>query len=301
MEANCRQIVDAIYRIWEKGITLSSEILFFLDSTFGITSTVELEYALKHGDLTDRDMIMEMLLYPDQRTHMAIEPLLGNAGLEQTQILEIKESLFGCNAGIRIHNPDGTEPLFIRLPHEQVEAYVRRLNLNRSLDPDICKLLENLLSRPILLSSRVLLRCGNFIFTEKKKNFLMIFIQNAGERNQDFSELFEITLSILSEAPEYGNIDDYFLKKRKQAANMLESIHRFEKNLDRYGMEYLMMSRYPVPHESLENIADTIRKLNIIIDEIFCFIPSTEPVPLVQNLGSFDPQEDMETLLKILK
>jgi len=68
---------------------LSSETLFFLDSTFGITSGLDLNDSLQDEEFPDRDMIIEMLLFPDQTSRLAIEPLLESAGLELTEELEI--------------------------------------------------------------------------------------------------------------------------------------------------------------------------------------------------------------------
>ncbi len=76
----------------------------------------------KKGYHTYRDMIIEMLLFPDQTSRLAIEPLLESAGLELTEELEITGFL-QLHAETRIHYPQEAVPIVLKIPPEQVELY----------------------------------------------------------------------------------------------------------------------------------------------------------------------------------
>ena len=300
MTNNCRKIARTIGRTWEQGIALLPDTLFFLDSTFGISTAEALQAALHQEDFADREMILEFLLFPDDSIRLAIESLLDCRGLKHEQVAGIINDLLDTQTGIRLIHAQGPVSITVKNAIDQIQLFVTRLFLSRSLDTDICQCLEALLPKPLVLSSRCHLRCKGLVLTKEKKEILTLFIKNAGDRVKAFEALFETTLEILAQAPETESIEACFLKKREQEKKMLESIHRFEEKQERYGMEYLMMSKYPVPPDSLENTTERLQRLNVIIDEILGLFSMPAPRPLVRNLGNFDPQKDMEKLLKHL-
>ncbi|WP_256825621.1 hypothetical protein, partial [Pseudomonas juntendi] len=75
-------------------------------------------------------------------------------------------------------------------------------------------------------------------------------------------------LSLVQDAPGDKRIEEYLLEERKRQVRLIQQIRDFERKLDQYGMEYLMMQRYPVPHESEACVVDTLRFLDTVIEEI---------------------------------
>ena len=78
---NCIDIARALGQILEKEVALPEDTLFFFESALGITTASELEHALHSEDFPDRETMYEMLLYPEHKTRIAIEPLLENDGI----------------------------------------------------------------------------------------------------------------------------------------------------------------------------------------------------------------------------
>ncbi|MFH2058957.1 MAG: hypothetical protein ABIJ59_08650 [Pseudomonadota bacterium] len=301
------RLARAIIKIWEKEIFLSKDILFFLESACGITTPFELEHALQNEDFTDREMILEMLLFPDQHDRLAIEPLLGKLSQDsksgQGQITQIIDALVNAHSHILLKHPDREGPISVDISHVQAAVFVARFYLDRTIDPDIRQALESCLPEVDALGCKVLLRSTSKKLAQEKSFFLITFIQNAKGRflgHYTFYDLFKLTLTILGEVPENQPPESYFLKKRQQTKKMLIDIRQFEKKKDRFSMEYLMMSRYIVPQDSFENTFEQLRKLDVIND-IQGILSPLEPVsPQTRNLGQFDPQTDMDNILKIL-
>lgn len=300
METAPRDIVYCIDQYWEEGIVLSSETLFFLDSTFGISTAKDLSETLAQEDFSENELILEMLLYPDLKMRSSLEPFIPPAGLKPHHLISIRQTLGAKYPEINYRFPKESLPVRVRISSEQIELFVSRLFLDRALDPDICQALEEATTESDMLSCRILLRQNHRLLKESKKQFLIYFIQQAKGRKTDFPELFEISYSILSQVPESNQLALYFLKQREKEKSILKDIKKFEEKLDQYNMEYLMMSRYPVPQHSIEESRERLRKLDIIINDILCIIPPPEPVPIVQDFGRLDPKKELQRILRSL-
>ncbi len=294
-------IVQTIIQLWEKGIPLDDASLFFLESTFGICSAFELENAFKTREDTDQEMILEMLMFPDRKTRLLIEPMMLYEGFSKSSLAQITQSIFNAHPTICVIHSKWADTVNLSIDFDQVELFVARLFFDRSLDSDICRDLEKYCSANEILVCRSFLRCHPPGPGKNKKQILIDFIQNAQSSHPYFIDLFEMTVLILSEAIESDDMASVFIEKRKQLKKMLASIQQFEQKQDRYSMEYLMMQRYPVPQDSFENILERLKKLDIIINDILCLdTPFEFSEPQTNYFGRFDPKTDMQDILNLL-
>ncbi len=294
------KIIQAIERIWEKGIVLSKDALSFLESIFGISTAQELEKALDTEDFPEKEMMFEYLLFPDLEILLALEALLEPGGLATEAADEIAKQLTQNHSRLNLFHPENPNPLAIRIPADQMETFISRLNLTRNIDHDICKALEDSAAASDALSFRVLLRSKNYRFNEEKKQFILEFIQRSENRALEFVQVFELFLDLLSQAPDSADLESFFLDRQQWEKIMLERIQKFEEKREYYNMEYLILSKYPVPSESFETVTQRLEKLNIITGDILCVPPRQVFNPPMQDIGNFDPKKDMKRLLRIL-
>ena len=257
------RIADAIFRSWENGMVLSRDVLFFMESTFGITSFQELEALIRDNSNPDRDTLLELIFYPDLSVRLAIEPLLEGQGLSQAIVSEIETILAADHEQVRISYPPGKRPVLANSCGHHITSFVRRLYLDRDIDPGICDALSRHYPEPIALECRVSIRCTNINWSGLKKQLLGRFIQNASLHGE-FVDLFEMVLGLLSDAPDRGPLEYHFMRRQQQEKDLLLDIQRFEEKRDRFSMEYLMMSRYPVPTDSIENVMKRVHLMGLI-------------------------------------
>lgn len=249
---------------------------------------------------SDTQTVLEMLLFPDQDTRIALEALLDPAGLKPHHVSNITDFLVYNHTKLNLHHPEEDTSIVIEVPTGQIELFISRLFLTRTIDPEICQTLEEECPVSIALLCRVFFRCKNVVFEKNKRQYLIGFIKKAHKRDHKFIDLFEMFLTLLSEAPDSGEYESYFLERRAQEKNLQKRIQKFEEKHDRYCMEYLMMSKYQVPPDSIENVENRLRKLDIIINDILCIPPLQNFSPPVRDLGRLDPKTDMETIFNLL-
>ncbi len=287
MDVKSKQVVKKIKQRWEKRHVLSNDTLFFLESTFSISEAFQLKDAMEQEDFPDRAIILEMILFPEQSMRLAVEPLLDSEGLKAEQVSGIVKYITNKSPRLTVGFPNEKAAITIKIPADQIELSISRLFLTHPVDPDICQMFEANYPTSTGLHCRVLLRCGNISFKKEKKQFLKRFILQAQKQYDGFNDLFELFLVILSDVPESVSPESYFLKRQAQEKNLLDCIRRFEEKRDRFGMEYLMMSRYQVPTDSMENVAQRLKKL-ALINDILDIRPLARPSLPVMDLDNFD-------------
>ncbi len=300
MDKNCKKIAQTIEQRWNKGIDLSRDALFFLESTYGVSTLKEIGGLLDQEDFSDRQTILEMILFPGQTTRLSIEPLLNPCGLTSRDELDIFFFLANNHPKLNLLHPKEENTIVINLPLDQVKVFISRLFVSRSIDPVICDALKKNHPASVVIPGRVLFRCKNITFNKKQTQFITRFIRKARNRKHQFLALFEMVLSIICDAPESGDLDTYLLKRQVQEKTLLKQIQKFEEKRDQYSMEYLMMSKYQVPPESLELVEERLNKLDLIMNDILCIPPIQRIDPPVQDLGRFNSDQDMKKLLNIL-
>ena len=301
MAEKSKQIVRTIDCIWRKGLPVSEDTLFFLETTFGITRCSELASILKRTDFQDLDMILEMLIYPDHQTRLAIEPFLGSFGPDCGDIdARIAVPLYSRQK-IILNYPGRPSGVPLRISLAQARLYVNRLFLNRTADSDICKTLEDHLTPQDVLECKVCLRCAGLLLNDKKKEMFLAFIRNVSGFADPVHGLFEFFVDIMSQVPDGDDPAAYLLKKKRQEKKMLDRIRHFEEKKDRYSMEYLMMQRYPVPLDSMENTMERLKQLDTVIHDMLGIRTLPRPAPQALDLGRFDPEKDMSAVIRVLQ
>jgi hypothetical protein len=172
--------------------------------------------------------------------------------------------------------------------------------MTRELDPLIVTALDDQLPVEIATRSKVYMRCRNFSFSEEARRFLQTFVYKAAHRTEEFEGLAELLLTLTTHVPPRMTINEYLFEQREYQQQRVRDIEEFTKKTEHYGMEYLMMQNYPVPHESEEEVAELLQKYTIIIEEVLELQNPKERYLSRRDLGNFDTENDLQRLFKSL-
>ncbi|MBE0582338.1 MAG: hypothetical protein IH612_01100, partial [Desulfofustis sp.] len=297
----CERIAELLQQQLADGYTLSDDILFFADSTYGL-GAADLAGALTDPDFEDKDIILGLVIYPDSCMRRAIEEIIGDSIFTSGDEKTVFETLAGDEKPVLFRIPGAEVSFQVPLSRGLSAFLVEKLYLTRTLDRQICAALHKHLPAPCAQSARILLRCRGDLFSGTSRRFLCTLIEKAADRRHDFAELFELSLILLAERPDDIAAEAYFLDRKRVLADTLKNIRDFEKKRDHYGMEYLLMQRYQVPHESEEAVLQRLELLSAITDELLRLLPPATQCVRQLDLGGFDPKQhkDLDTLFKRL-
>ena len=75
-EDKCGLLAGELQKVLSGGITLSSGVIHYIDSTFSNPTTAELQTILHDDSNCEKDSLMELLLFPDESMQIQLEALL---------------------------------------------------------------------------------------------------------------------------------------------------------------------------------------------------------------------------------
>ena len=172
--------------------------------------------------------------------------------------------------------------------------------MDRQLDPIIVSALNTYLPENLNVVVKVFMRCNNLSFSEMNRRFLCLALEKSAGHSKIDADVIELLFTTASQAPQQKTIVEYLFEQREHQKKLLNDIREFEKKANQYGMEYLMMQNYPVPHESEENVSQALRKFTIIIDDLLNLRNPKDGYISRRDLGAFDTDNDLDRLFRSL-
>lgn len=292
------QITILLTHLLREGIDVSTDTLFFAESTYGIDPE-ELGRMINDRCFEEREILINLLLFPTQKMREKLEPFLLSGPLTEENTQYLVEKIVNEISEIHMHMPVGSSFSW-PVTSDGISHFIGKLYMTRELDPMIRATLEDRLPEDIATRVKVSIRCRNFQFSEATRQFMLTFIDKAAHRLEEFEGLVELLLTVTSQIPSRMSISEYLFEQREYQRKRLYDIEEFMHKSEQYGMEYLMMQNYPVPHESEEHVAQLLQKYNVIIDEVLNLKNPKENYISRRDLGTFDTENDLKRLFKSL-
>ena len=282
----------------KRGIDVAEETLFFALSTYGIEPE-NLGSALMDAGLEDRDLLLDLMLFHDNRTRLGVERIVDGSALSKEQQDRIVATVTERIGPIRFM-PGTQQPFELEVGEHGVVAMIAKLYLTRSLDADICRSLDTYLPHEERFAPKVMLRCRGEQFTGDESSIVCRVIEAAAQEGDYFLELFGTTLEILAGRQQSMSCEQCLLAKRSELLQSLKGIREFEKKLEQYGMEYLLMQKYPVPTESVELVYEQLRTVTYITDQLLALQPPYGGGIQQRDYGAFSSDQDLDRLFRLL-
>jgi hypothetical protein len=157
-EEKCNQLAKKIRKILDKGITLSSDVIHYIDSTFTNPTISELQSILHDDSNCEKDSLMELLFFPDESMQIQLEELLENLQMSKPDEKKVLDSLCRESPQVTVRFPEERGSLNLILPQEGVPAFVSRLRISKHLDSFVFQntWTESCVSPSIFLPTRTL-------------------------------------------------------------------------------------------------------------------------------------------------
>ena len=292
------QIRLLLTQLLRDGLPVSADTLFFAESTYGITEE-GFERAIKDSCFEEREILINMLFFPTQKMREQLEPLLIAGPFGEDEIQYLAEEIASDIREISIRLPF-VSVFSWAVDQEAINHFIDKLYMTRALDPAITAAFDDRLLEEIATPLKVYMRCRNIGFSEKARRFLLTFVDKAADRLEEFQGLMELLMTLTTQVPPQMTITEYLFEQRDYQKRRLSDIDEFAKKTEQYGMEYLMMQNYPVPHESEEKVSELLRMYTIIIEEVLHLQNPKENYINRRDLGNFDTEDDLKRLFKSL-
>ena len=263
-EKKCDALVNEICKILDRGITLSNDVVHFIDSTFTNPSISELHSILHDDSNCEKDSLMELLFFPDESMQIQLEELLEKLQMSRLDEKKVSDSLCRESPQVTVRFPEKRGSLILILPQDGAPAFVSRLRISKHLDRKLRESINIFADQNIRSRYKVKIRNSRFLPDENKIQFLCDFFEKLEPQSLDFNVCLDFTLSFLDELDEDKNIYQALMDKKKFYLRSLQKAEQLQIRLQKNNPETLLLEGKPV---ILIDQADARKKM-LIIDRI---------------------------------
>ncbi len=239
-QEKCDRLADEIRKILSKGITLSNEVIHYIDSTFSNPSTTDLQSILADDSNCETDSLMELLVFPDEAMQFQLEPLLERLQFQNEDQRFVVDQLSQSQLRTIIRFPQDGQSLYLEVTEELASQFVSHLNISKHLAPDLLEILDGYDDENISRQIKVKLRNSQLSPSAEKIEFLSLFFKKFKPQDDDIFECLEFVVSFLEDLREFNDIYQALMAKKKFYFISLQKAKQLESQLQKHNMETLL-------------------------------------------------------------
>jgi len=240
LDDKCGLLVGELQKILSGGITLSSEVIHYIDSTFSNPTTTELQTILQDDSNCEKDSLMELLLFPDETMQLQLEALLERLHFQQTDEKSVLDDLLQEPVQVAIRFAEARESLHLLVPEDVVCRFISRLNISKHLNPNLLEALNHYEDENISNRIKVKMRNSRFSPTDEKIEFLCLFFKKFNSQDDNIFECLEFAISFLDEPAIDNDIYRTLMAKKKFYFRSLQKAKQLDTQLQKHNIETLL-------------------------------------------------------------
>ena len=234
-------LADEILKILSNGLTLSDEVIHYIDSTFANPSIEEIKDILQDDTNCEKDSLVELLFFPDKQLQYQLEELLENETFEKEDEKEVLDHLCRNPLELEFHFPEDKGSFGLKIPKTTAHQFIKRLNISRLIDRHLLSTIKDNTTANTKNMFAVRLRDSRFAETDNALWFLSAFFEKWETEDSDVLRYFDFILLFLEELREKDDIFEALMKKKRFYLKHLKRAEKFEEQLLRANMETLML------------------------------------------------------------
>ncbi|MFZ0241277.1 MAG: hypothetical protein WAL90_06470 [Desulfobacterales bacterium] len=298
MNERQRRLAERIAQLLGAGIEAGPDLRAYIDATYAHPSPTDLKRILGDESDPDREGLLELIFFPDERLQQNIEELLPEeGGLELADVEALAADLTARRLRCALVFPDGR--LAIDFQPHAVDSFLPRLNLTCPITPGMARAIATRVAPAERLAARVKLRNSRNAKGAVKEHFLSDFLAALGHDEQ-FLTCLDYVLDFLEDIPEGRDIYAALMRRRSTGRMLLDKAAQFEQKLAHDNIETLMLRGERTPHVSRDELLQSIVLIERISRAVFGRIePLETDVP--QNVDmAFQPDGDVTDIIRRL-
>jgi len=272
MADDCAGAASRIRDMLTRGVSLSPEVLHFIDSTFFNPTAAELAAVAGDESASERDPLLELLFAPDEAFQVALEETLAGRGLDEERVAAL---LCRPPLHVRFRFPDARDALRLQMTLPLARHFVSQLRIARQIPADLSQALESAVGAGKRHRAQVLIRNARVQLTPETVVFLRDCLTRVGLRDGQAWECLRFVLDVLSDGQNPTGLFQAFADRKRWLVKALTRSRKQGELLGQANIETLVSqgARLIVIDE-----ADTRRRIGCI-DRICAAVFSRVPPP----------------------
>ena len=296
----CEGLADEINKILSNGITLDSEVIHYIDSTFSNPTTTELQSILHDDSNCEKDSLMELLLFPDETMQLQLEALLERLRFQETDEKSVLDDLLREPVQVAIRFPGDRGSLHLMVTEDVACQFIARLNISKHLNPDLLDALNHYEDENISNRIKVKMRNSRFSPTDEKMKFLGLFFEKFDSQDNDIFECLEFALSFLDEPTIDNDIYRTLMAKKEFYFRSLQKAKQLDAQLQKHNLETLLAQGKRVVQIDQRDARNKMRIIDRIGRAVFGKTEYFEPLQNGEEHIEFGPDQNVQDIIRIL-
>jgi hypothetical protein len=295
-----KQIADKIIEILQRGLAINADSQHYIDSTFSNPSIKALDKLLQDESSCETDSLMELLFYPDEAVQVQLEDLLEDAQLQPEDEIAIQAQVCRQPFQTRFRFRDSRGTLKMAVSPDNVDAFIQRLNLSRSLDPKIRAAIGLHVRRALQTRCQVKLRNAKPITAPDKILFLQSFFEKIKLDDDAFFEYLDFILSFLGDLRKKTDIFSALMIYKKIYFQGLQKAANLEKQLTKHNVETLLLGGTRLAHMDKADARKKIQMIDRISLAVFGKTDFFDLIPVDEQSITLEGTDDINKLIQKL-
>ena len=296
----CELLAGELQKILCGGITLSSGVIHYIDSTFSNPTTTELQALLHDDSNCEKDSLTELLLFPDETMQLQLERLLEGLYFQQGDEKSVLDDLLQVPMQVAIRFPGDRGSFHLLVTEDLARQFIARLNISKHLNPDLLEALNHYENENISNRIKVKMRNSRFSPTDEKTKFLCLFFEKFDSQDNDIFECLEFALSFLDEPTIDNDIYRTLMAKKEFYFRSLQKAKQLDTQLQRHNMETLLAQGKRIVLIDQRDARNKMRIIDRIGRAVFGKTEYFEPLDDGEEPIEFGPHQNVQDIIRIL-
>ena len=232
-EEKCNRLADKIRKVLGGGITLGSDVVHYIDSTFSNPAVEELQAILNDDSNCEKDSLMELLFFPDESMQLELEETLENFQLGKPDEEKVLDTLCRESLEVNMRLPEDRGVINLFLPNEVAQGFIARLHISKHLDGKLLEIIDKHADEDARNGYKVKIRNSRFSPGENKIQFLCDFFEKLESQSHDFNICLDFSLSFLDELTEDQDLYQALMANKKFYFSSLQKAKQWESLLQK--------------------------------------------------------------------
>jgi len=254
-----------ILELLQCGITISDDVMHYIDSTFSNPSHADFTRILSDPSNCETETVFELIFYPDLQIQEKLESILKTNYYDTNDVESAISYLSQKKMTVPVAFPDQRGTLSVLLPDSTIRQFMVRLNITRQIDARFVETLSRFVAEPSEnLRLRVLWRNCRNEFSDPACAFLCTCIEKMYGASPYFRDAFTFLLNFFEYTDPEQDIYSSLMREKKTILHSIDQAEKNEQTLKNNSIEALMLKGVSILSI---NIADAREKI-VLIDHI---------------------------------
>lgn len=298
MDEMIRRVADEVARWLGEAHDPAPALTHYAEVTLGTSEAAALRGALADPDHPEREVLLELLFFPDHALKVQVEPHVAEGGATGLDAAVTREVLARVQEGRFVLA--GGEVLTVPLSEEAVLGLVRRLRIGATPPQDVRRAALQRLDALMAVRVGVLFRHARLEWSMEQTNFVVDALRNLPQAGEEMLDMLGWTAAFLGGLGAGQDILDGLRVRWREAYRNVGRAERFAKALASSNYETMIMQGIREPHFDTETLREDMYRADELARAVF-----RESVVEVQgegprDVGSIETADDMHRVLGLM-